>query len=69
MRNPGLAPNRYITHDVSFSREVERIRTRDQNNFGEKPPSRFSSAEADRMASYLPPGRLGEQARRKPSTT
>ena len=53
MRNPGLAPNRFITHDVSFSREVERIRTRDQNNFGEKPPSRFSSAEADRMASHI----------------
>ena len=53
MRNPGLAPNRHITHDVSFSREVERIRTRDQNNFGEKPPSRFSSAEADRMASHI----------------
>jgi hypothetical protein len=59
LRNPGLAPNRFITHDVSFAREVERIMTRDQNNFGEKPPSRFSSEENTRLSYSLPSGSAG----------
>lgn len=64
MRNSALAPNRFITHDVSFTREVERIRTRDaQNNgatYGEPTsPNRFSSEFVEKAAGYLPPGSAG----------
>jgi LysM repeat protein len=49
LRNPSLAPRAHITFDpVSRSHA-----TRDQNNFGEKPPGRFTSAEADRMARHI----------------
>jgi LysM repeat protein len=51
-RHPALAPNRNLTFG-GFPNP--RMSTRDQQH-GEKPPSRFTSQEADRMASYLPPG-------------
>jgi LysM repeat protein len=53
-RDPRLAPRPYTTEGF-FPRHGVPRQTRDQNNFGEK-PSRFTSDEADRMASYLPRG-------------
>jgi hypothetical protein len=48
-RNPALAPNRNITFGAFPN---PRLPTRDQENFCEK-PSRFTSQEADRMASHI----------------
>jgi LysM repeat protein len=52
-RNPQLAPLRGVTFDAPSHR------TRDQNNFGEKPPSRFSSEENTRLSYSLPAGSAG----------
>jgi hypothetical protein len=59
LRNPQLAPRKNLTF-APTSRP-----TRDQNSFGEKPPSRFTSAEADRMANYLPPGSAGRTSNKE----
>jgi len=59
-RHPGLAPLGYLTFNGTPQRS-----TRDQwqpPRFGET-PSRFTSQEVDRMASYLPPGSAGLPSR------
>jgi hypothetical protein len=48
LRNPALAPRAHVTFDPT-SRQT---RDQQQQNFGEK-PSRFESAEADRMARHI----------------
>ncbi|HEY8138968.1 MAG TPA: LysM peptidoglycan-binding domain-containing protein, partial [Methylocystis sp.] len=54
-RNPALAPNRNLTFGAFPN---PRMATRDQQQlqYGEKPPSRFSSEFVEKAASYLPPG-------------
>jgi LysM repeat protein len=58
-RHPGLAPMPFVRSGAFPKFDPPRGVTRDQQNFGEKPPSRFTSAEADRMARALPRGSAG----------
>jgi hypothetical protein len=65
-RNSQLAPNRNLTFGAFPN---PRMATRDQGNSLEanylEKPSRFSSAEADRMANYLPPGSAGRTSNKE----
>jgi LysM repeat protein len=63
-RHPGLAPMPFVRSGAFPKFDPPRAPTRDQS-YGEKPPSRFSSQEADRMASYLPPGSAGRTSNKE----
>jgi len=52
-RDPNLAPARHLSFAPPHAHAT---RDQQQLQYGEKPPSRFTSEAADKMARYLPPG-------------